>query len=584
MIMILMYFFGQRMKMPHYKAPANVKVLPVGSQGNPILTVVDLFSQKPQSVIIQWSLSGRQVSGDAGQQPVFQDFAAELVPPFFVIEKSTVNPNQTIDASQLSNPTATGLVTMSVQTNFESSIGSPTTTTINVPDHWNDPFIKFQKYIPLNPLLNFGQFFAGTMGSYSYIDNDVTPGQTYWYRVRAAAGVLSIDLSIKSDGSVTFDQPMQDAMDGQYRIVYPGANPTAVVGKPSPIHSITVPVFSADTFDVMGNLVALFEAAFSLNFHLPYPTGATFDSSGMPTGTTSVTQIGLGTLSQLAGSLVSFTAVPILGKAAASVGSVSNAFTMNPATGEYPQPPWATFGVSFNAHRLAITVAGALANTNNIKAFEKYMLGPYPKVPGPNVLGLFGATNPSELVLGLTPTITSTTDPDTLRTAWTTYGNAFVDAGTRLNIQAAVQYVKTFLLAGVPPDWKSIQLLRDIIPWAGQLLNELVAKIQALLEAFKGLMKEIIDFITLIERKITVLEQFIEWLISLLNFLISLELGLFVLLVPELSGDISSWFAAIDGAGGEFPTSGPNGYTGGIALAYIAPNVAAFASALELIF
>ena len=97
-------------------------------------------------------------------------------------------------------------------------------------------------------------------------------------------------------------------------------------------------------------------------------------------------------------------------------------------------------------------------------------------------------------------------------------------------------------------------------------------------------MGEIIAFINLIERKITTLEQFIEYLISILQFLLTLEIGLFVLFLAETSGDISSWFSAIDGAGGSPPTSGPTGYTGGVALAYIAPDVTAFAAALSLIF
>jgi hypothetical protein len=97
-------------------------------------------------------------------------------------------------------------------------------------------------------------------------------------------------------------------------------------------------------------------------------------------------------------------------------------------------------------------------------------------------------------------------------------------------------------------------------------------------------MAEITAFINLIERKINILEQFIEYLISILDFLLSLEIGLFVLFLPETGGDISSWFAAIDGAGGSPPTSGPNGYTAGLALAYIGVDIGAFATALQLIF
>ncbi len=586
LIMILMYFFGQEFKAPHYKAPANVKVLPVGSSGDPLLSVVDVFEQQPTSLVIEWSLPGKQVSGDAGQRPVFQDYAQEFVPPNFLIEKSTVNPNQAIDVSQLSNPLAAGLVTMSIPTNFElnGQPGQTTMKTIKVGDFWNDPFIKFQSYIPINPSTNFGTFLAGQLGTFRYIDNNVKAGQTYWYRVRATSGDVQVNSGSEGqDGTITFStSPTTNPITGRQFIPYPGGQPTAMVGRASPIHSATVPLFATAPFDVIANLIALFEVAFSLNFHLPFPTGATFDQNGLPTGNTTPEQIGVGSLMTLAGSLTSFQAVPILGSAA-GLGAVTP--LPNPATGDFPSLPWQTYPVSSNSTRLAIIVAGALLNTNNAPALQKYMTVGFPKSPTPGFTPFSSTgmpvTNLSSFVLALT---SPTPNTAALLAAQTSYGNVFGDPGTRLNILAAINYVKTFTLGGVPPDWKAILLLRDIIPWAGQLIYELIAKIQALLAAFQGLMQEIIAFINLIERKIQTLEQFIEYLISILDFLLSLEIGLFVLFLPETSGDITSWFAAIDGAGGSPPTSGPSGYTAGVSLAYIAPDVTAFVTALSLIF
>ncbi len=578
LIMILMYFFGQEYKAPHYKAPANVKILPVGSKGDALLSVVDVFEQQPASLVIEWSLPGKQVSASGGQRPVFQDFAHELIPPYFLIEKSTVNPNQTIDVSQLATASAAGLVTQTVVTNFEQNgqPNQPVMATIKVGDFWNDPFIKFQTYIPINPTTNFGTFLAGQLGTFRYIDNNVKPGQTYWYRVRATSG----DITVNSDGSVTFPTtPTTNPITHRNFIPYPGGNPTAMVGRASPIHSATVPLFPPSSFNVIANLQALFQVAFSLNFHQPLPSGVAFTPQGLPANSGSIQDIGLGSLTTLAGSLVAFQAVPLLGKAAGT-GAVAADFSPNPATGDYPTAPWNTYAVTSNSTRLAIIVAGALLNTNNAPALQKYFTGPWPKTPTPGVLGL-PVTNLSAFVLAFTA---PTTDASGAMTAQVNFGDAFVDSGTRLNILAAINYVKSFTLGGVPPDWKSISLLRDIIPWAGQLLYELIAKIQALLAAFQGLMQEIIAFINLIERKITTMEQFIEYLISILNFLLALEIGLFVLFLPETSGDITSWFAAIDGAGGSPPTSGPNGYTAGVSLAYIAPDVTAFKAALSLIF
>lgn len=583
LIMILMYFFGQEFKAPHYKAPANVKVLPVGSKGDPILSVVTVFAEQPKALVIEWSLPGRQVSGLPGQRPVWQDFANEFLVPSFLIEKSTVNPNVAIDVSQLSNASAAGLVTQTITTNFElnGQPGQPIMKTIKVGDFWNDPFIKMQTYIPINTSTATTTFLLGQLGKFRYIDNNVKPGQTYWYRVRATSGDVTVTPGPNApEGTINFSQPTTNPITNRNYIAYPGGNPTAMVGRASPIHSATVPLFPPSTFDVIANLQALFEVAFSLNFHQPLPTGAKFNPDGSPVPPTSIQAVGLGSLTTLAGALTPFEAVPLLGKAA-GVGAVSTDFQPNEATGQLPTPPWQTYNVVRNATRLAIIVAGALLNTNNAPAFQKYMTGPFPRAGTPPAVLGFPTSNLSAFILAF---VAPTDSAQAAMQAQTNYGNAFLDLGTRVNVLAAINYVKTFTLGGVPPDWKSVQLLRDIIPWAGQLLYELIAKIQALLAAFQGLMQEIIAFINLIERKINTLEQFIEYLISILNFLLSLEIGLFVLFLPETSGDITSWFAAIDGAGGSPPTSGPTGYTAGVALAYIAVDVTAFAAALELIF
>jgi hypothetical protein len=578
LVLILKRFFGQDATAPQYRAPSNVKVLPVGSNGDPVLSVVDVFEKQPTALVIEWSLPSKQASGDAGQRAVFADYAQEFVPPNFLIEKSATNPNVTIDVKQLSNATAAGLVTQTVTTNFEvnGQPNQPVTTTIKIPDYYNNPFIKFQKYISINPLVGSLTFFLGQLGTFRYIDTDVQPGQTYWYRVRATNG----DMTINPDGSVPFTTSSIDPMTGRYYIAYPGGNPSANVGKASPIHSATVPVFPPGNFDVISNLKALFKVAFSLNFHLPLPGGiggATFSSNGSPIYPTTVLSVGLGSLTQMAGPLTSFQAVPLLGSSVSRLGSV--AITPNPA-GTLPQAPWQVSNVIRNATRLSIIVAGALLNTNNAVNFQKFMTTGFPKSPAPDILGI-EATNLSQFVLSFTST---STDPAAIQQAQGSYAIAFSDLATRLNILAAVNYVKVFLLVAAPPDWKSVSLLRDIIPWAGQLLYELIAKIQALLAAFQGLMAEITAFINLIERKINILEQFIEYLISILDFLLSLEIGLFVLFLPGTGGDISSWFAAIDGAGGSPPTSGPNGYTAGLALAYIGVDIGAFATALQLIF
>lgn len=464
---------------------------------------------------------------------------------------------------------------MSVPTNFElrGQAGQTVYRTIKIPDYFGNPFIKFQQYIAITPTTNTLTFIAGQLGTFRYIDTDVTPGQAYWYRVRAYNG----DLTLNGD-TIPFSQPQQDATTSQWYIAWPGNYPSSNVGKPSAMQTSRVPIFPTSTFDVIGNLKALFQVAFSLNFHIPPTPGDTFDSNGNATGTTPASEIGKGSLTQQAGALTSFTSIPILGLAA-GLGAPASNFAPDPATGQFPQAPWQTYLVTSAATRLATIVAGAMLNANNAPVFEQYMLGPFPKSPSPRNQATGGAIGGSlsQVVLSLTPSTVN-------MAAMQTFGNVFADPGLRLNILAAINYVKTFTLGGAPPDWVSISILRDIVPWSGQLLYELLAKIQALIDGFRGIMQEIIDFINLIERKINVLEQFIEYLVSILNFVLSLELSLNILFVPSINGDVSNWIAAVNSAGGTPPSSGPGGYSGGIAIAYSGPNVTAIAAALQLIF
>jgi hypothetical protein len=574
---LLLRFFGKDFLAPHYAAPANVKVLPVGDQGDPVLSVVKIFQSQPKSLVVEWALPTTQNVGDPGFSDVFSSFATEFVPPRFLIEKSAANPNVELDATKIGDASAVGQVTATVPTNFEvrGEPGKTISRKLAIKDIYNDPFIKFQKYIVVDPSHNSGTFFLGQLGKFRYIDSDVEQGKVYFYRVRAYSG----DLTVNSDGTISFDQPEQDPVTQQWLVKWPGDNP--VMGRASPIASQRIPVYpTGPFFDVVENLKRLFELAFSLNFHLPLPAGAQFNAQGLPgNADTHISNIGEGSLTQQAGALVAFTSVPILG-AAAGLGNVSG-FVADPATGKFPQAPWQTSRVKRSATRLATIVAGAILSANNADAFRQLMIGPFVK-GNPTTSGLAGDTSLSAVCFHLT---TDSTDPNVMRDVMTVYGDAFAnDANLRLNVLNAVNFCKSFTLGGAPPDWIQVSVLRDIVPWAGQLLYELLAKIQALLNGFQGVFDEIKAYIDLIERKINTLEKFLKYLIELLDFIIGLQVGFFVLFVPSSTGDVGEWMQAVDSAGGTKPPSGPGGYTAGVAFAYIAPDVSSFASALQLIF
>jgi hypothetical protein len=73
-------------------------------------------------------------------------------------------------------------------------------------------------------------------------------------------------------------------------------------------------------------------------------------------------------------------------------------------------------------------------------------------------------------------------------------------------------------------------------------------------------------------------------LVSVLGFIESLQIGAYVLVVPEVDGTVTDWIQIVDEAGGTPPPSGPGGYSGGVALSYVAADVTAFKTAFSLIF
>ena len=578
LIQVLLRFFGKEFLTPQYPAPANFKVLPLGRDGDPILSIVKLFQDQPTSVVVEWSLPPTSSPGDPGFSDLIQAFSTNFIPPRFLIEKSEVNPavNQ-VTADQLGDADAAGQVVMEITTEFEAR-GTPNNyirRTVKLNDEYGDPFYKFQKYIVIDTSNNTTTFLLGQLGTFRYIDDEVELNKTYYYRVRAYSGELSV-----SGTSVSFEAPKFNVIDKTYYVEWPGSSSDKpVMGKASPVSPIRIPTYP-ENFDVIETLNRLFQTAFSLNFHLPLPidpdTGALF--SPLPDQ-----QIGEGSLTSLAGPLTSFQAVPLVGDAVSSVTDVTAQFQPSPVTGRLPEMPWNDSGVVRNSSRLANIVASAMLDANSAVAFKSLMEGAYPK-GNPSVTGL-DATNLKELVFE----ITEVQDPQlsgqgAVQDAGVLYGRVFTDAAVRNNVLAAVNFCKAFTLGGAPPDWIQVSFLRDIVPWSGQMLYDLLAKMQALLDAYAGVIDELKAFIDLIIRKIDTLERFLEYLISILDFIETLSLGFYILSVPQTSGDVNEWASIIDSAGGTKPPSGPGGYTGGVAFAYVAADVSAFATAFGLIF
>ena len=104
------------------------------------------------------------------------------------------------------------------------------------------------------------------------------------------------------------------------------------------------------------------------------------------------------------------------------------------------------------------------------------------------------------------------------------------------------------------------------------------------MDAFSGVLQEIKDFIDLLIRKINALERFIKFLIQLMEYVLSLDVSCYVLNVSGVTKGIPELIDAVDNAGGEKPPLDPGGYSAGVVLAYVAPNIAIYETAFGLIF
>lgn len=566
LVKTILRFFGKSFSAPQYKAPANAKVLPLGSKGDPILSVPKVFAQDLKGLSVEWSLPSTTNRADGSFSGLLSSGVSEFIPPKFLIEKTSI-PNGEV-------------VTFERETPFEDKKGNIVKRKEKARDEYGDVFRKFEKYIVVDPTTNTGTFLLGQLGQFRYIDNDVEKDKTYYYRVRAFSGSLDFEGLPGNLGKSKLD-PATNTMVMAWPSKDPSNPPT--MGRPTGMLTGRVPTLPAN-FDVIGNLERIFRAAYSLGFHLPPAEGDTFDSNtGLPLDdTTPVSEIGKGTLTEVSGPLGSTLFDP-------SPVPPEKANTPDPITGDFPLLPHFYRGVRFQSSRMAQTVASALLeNSSALLGFRSLQQGTLPHaIAGKGYLS--GVTTLEGLVNGYNQTIEgidflgynfTTYDPR----VYETYNFAFTDPNVRLNMVVIVNFIKSFTLGGREPDWIRVSFLRDIIPWSGQFIYELLDKIDALLAAFNSIIDEIIAFIDLIERKITILEQFIQYLISILDFIESLQFSASILSAPSIGGGTPEWISTIDSAGGAKPKSGPGSYTAGICLAYVAPDISAFSTAFNLIF
>ena len=552
----LMEFFNRDFSSPRYESPQNLKAAPLGPGGDPILSVADVFSKSPTSLGLTWDLPTSSETPDLGFSDVISRVANEFVPPNFLIEKSTgINPTaELLDASELLVAGKAGRV----EQGLEKRVAGTTSTAIQrVPlrDTYDDLVIKFTECIVVDTTITG---VVGQLGRMRYVDDDVEPGKTYYYRVRAFSG----SLDITGDGQINFAAAKAKGGKAEPKVSWPSSSqdPEAicVVGRPSSIVSVTMPpdLGDAATFDVVGNLRRVFQAAFTCDFHRQIQPPAL---------------VGEGSLTKLAGPSAGFSSEAVFKSISGAPGSTTAAKLSSLTSVGRVEFPWENRGVRRQAARLADALGSAFleAGGSTLESFRTLLQAPS---------GVLSSSN----LAGALEKLTSTTAAD-LEQA-TTFLAAYEDEPFRQSLLEVVTLLKGLTGGGIPPDWVSVSPLRDIVPWSGEIIYTLLDKIQALVDAFNGVMSELNDFISLLSRKIDTLERLLEQLISVLDVIESLQIGAFVLVVPEIQGTVDDWAAQVDEAGGTVPPSGPGGYSAGVALAYVGPNIAAIKSAFSLMF
>lgn len=619
-IKALLDFFGKGWEMPRYGPPANLKAEAIGASGDPILDVAKVFTDGPiEAIQLSWTLGTTVESPNPGFGDAVTKLAAEFAPNNWLIEKSVdANPlTQKIDVSEMSSLSATGIVTFERDTNLAAGPGGrfegnlPQVRVERLIDAYGDPIIKFHGYstrgtvesLPGQTTAERGGFLLSSLsGKYRIIDTNVEAGKTYYYRVTAYTGDLAVDGGtgqLIGEGKLTNPSVNVKALKKGESLkrnhpfwFWPGKN--VVMGVPSKIIRAAVPVDLAG-FDVFESLRRLFSVALSLDFHQPQLDDAEFNDEGYPKAGTPTSYIGRGSLEGLADGLreiASFVVVDVLDE----YDSIYEAWDpeQNPSLveGIPPEMPWQDSQVRLDAARLANIVTSAMLQHGQVVyTYRSLMTGPLPRAvaqaDGPSrIRGLNTLDKVTEAFLQLE------TNPKTRRKqvdllGAQTFRLAYKDdPELRLDVLDVINFIKTFTLGGIPPDWISISPLRDIIPWSADILYKLLDAIDALLAAFAGIIDEIKAFIDLLIRKINALEALIQVLIDILNFIESLSISAYMLVVPEVSGGPEAWVQEVDNAGiTNLPQNmSPRDYAAGIGLAYVAADISAFSTAFGIIF
>ena len=160
--------------------------------------MASVFGAVLKGLAIEWSLATNQQPPDPGFNDLVATVGSEFIPQRWLIEKT----------GREGGPDT---VVVNEETRFEDKKGKPISRKRRVRDESGDYFRNFEKYYVLDPSTNGVSFFLGQLGTFRYIDTDVTKDKTYYYRVRAFSGPLDV----ADDGTLNLPAPEINMLTGE---------------------------------------------------------------------------------------------------------------------------------------------------------------------------------------------------------------------------------------------------------------------------------------------------------------------------------------------------------------------------------
>jgi hypothetical protein len=97
---------------------------------------------------------------------------------------------------------------------------------------------------------------------------------------------------------------------------------------------------------------------------------------------------------------------------------------------------------------------------------------------------------------------------------------------------------------GAPPNWEGIRLIEDILPFLDQHLTTLTQWLRGFQKGTQGIINDIKEYIDYLQRKVEFLLDFLESIEELLQFIVAIDVGMYLLWIPPKQGGVTYFLNA----------------------------------------